>query len=314
MDIKWIINLSLSGTKGSKEDEINRRIAFSNVVFLSLPVVYLTFMIIDFRSFNQPIRSLEFDQFIVPIEIGVCFLCIWLNRKGYVHFSRILFLITWPFLLHLIPIKLLHAPLDYYIAFPFGMVFHALLIQVMISHRREPILFWAFLIPNFITTVFAGQILVHFVESGIEPNELVNDRYYRLDIILYWLLFSLVMYYILLVVERYIHKMNASNNLIQEQSEELKTLNQNLADEVKIRTHELEEQNEKLMGYAYYNAHLLRGPFCRIQGLIKLMTMMDDQKEISSEVLPRLDENIQELEHVISQIQLIVDSEKKIQN
>jgi signal transduction histidine kinase len=307
---KWIIDLSHSGNLDDKQDDVSRRITFSNVVFIALPVVYLIFMIVDYQSFLQPISSLRFDQLIVPIEMGICFFGLWLNRKGFIHFSRMLFLLTWPFFLHLIPIWLLQTPPDYYLAFPIGMIFHAILIQLMVSHRKEPVLFWSLIIPNFLTTISTGKVLAFFVSEGSQPNEIIYDPYYFLDALLYWLLFNLVMYYILLVVERYIKKVNTSSKLIAKQSSELRVLNQNLEQKVHERTRELEAQYEKLKGYAFYNAHLLRGPFCRIQGLLQLMSMTDKLEEDTLEVMPRLEESVRELEGVIKKIKVIVDQDK----
>lgn len=306
---RWVIDLSHWGNLDDKQDDVSRRITFSNVVFIALPVVYLIFMIVDYQSFLQPVSSLRFDQLIVPIEMGICFFGLWLNRKGFIHFSRMLFLLTWPFFLHLIPIWLLQTPPDYYLAFPIGMIFHAILIQLMVSHRKEPVLFWGLIIPNFLTTVSTGKILDFFVAEGSRPNEIIFDPYYFLDVLLYWLLFNMVMYYILLVVERYIRKVNDSNKLIAEQSNELKLLNQGLEQKVHQRTKELESQYEKLKGYAYYNAHLLRGPFCRIQGLLLLLSMSHDQEEELKEVMPRLEESVNDLEDVIKKIKVIVDTD-----
>jgi signal transduction histidine kinase len=147
------------------------------------------------------------------------------------------------------------------------------------------------------------------VAEGSRPNEIIFDPYYFLDVLLYWLLFNMVMYYILLVVERYIRKVNDSNKLIAEQSNELRLLNQGLEQKVHERTKELESQYEKLKGYAYYNAHLLRGPFCRIQGLLQLMSMSHDQEEELKEVMPRLEESVNDLEDVIKKIKVIVDTD-----
>ncbi len=307
---QWILGLLNSGARDNREDDIIRRVTFSNVIFLALPVVYFIFMVIDYKTYFQPFAKLRFDQFIVPIEIGICFFGLWLNKRGHINVSRILFLITWPFFLHLIPIALLHTPPDYYLAFPFGMVFHAVLIQLMISHRKEPLFFWGFILLNFVTLVLVSDILVYFVEDTAMPNELVNDPYYLLDCILYWLLFNLVTYYVLLVIERYIRKLNDSTQLIENQRKELLNLNMDLEKKVLNRTEKLEQQNKKLRGYAYYNAHLLRGPFCRIQGLIQLMGMTGNSEEISLEVMPRLNENLKELEGVISKIRNIIDEEQ----
>jgi light-regulated signal transduction histidine kinase (bacteriophytochrome) len=130
-----------------------------------------------------------------------------------------------------------------------------------------------------------------------------------LDTILYWLLFNLVMFYILEVIEKYLKKLNSSYMLIEQQRNELKALNHDLEHQVRQRTSSLENQNKKLRGYAYYNAHLLRGPFCRIQGLVNLLNTIENTEEKDGEIMPRLSENIHELESVISKIQLIVNTE-----
>ena len=307
--LHWLSDLNRFGIRDASEGEISRRIAFSNVIYISLPAVYLLFMIIDFQSFFQPLSTLRFDQFIVPIEIAICLFCLWLNKKNVTTLSRILFLVTWPFFMHLIPIMLLETPIDYYLAFPFGLVFHALLFQLMVTYRKEPFLFWALIIVNFVTVVFATQILIFFLAAGVQPNPIVFDDYFLLDTVLYWLLFNLVMFYILEVIEKYLKKLNSSYVLIEAQRNELKALNHDLEHQVRQRTSSLENQNKKLRGYAYYNAHLLRGPFCRIQGLVHLLNTIESTEEKEGEIMPRLSENIQELETVIKKIQLIVNSE-----
>lgn len=311
-NFQWLYNLTRLGTFPEAEDDISRRIIFSNVIFISLPLVYLIFMIIDYESFLQPIHLLRFDQFIVPIVIFICVCCLVLNKVRFTKFSRIIFIILWPFLLHIIPIKLLETPLDYYIAFPFGIVFHSLLIQLMFSHLKEWFLFWFCLVLNFAVLVFASDILIYFVNPENLPNELAMDRYYTLDGILYWLLFNLVMFYVLYVVETYIKKVNDSKKMIESQKEKLNQLNQNLEGIVKKRTIELEKQNTKLVNYAYYNAHLLRAPFCRIKGLVHLQELLKDTDGSTNEVELRLRDSIDEFEEVIIKINEIVHEENTI--
>lgn len=160
MKFKWLFDLSILGVSLESENDIGRRVAFSNIVFLTLPIVYFIFMLFDFQSYLQPIQDLRFDQFIVPIVIGVCILCLWLNKINWTTISRVLFLIMWPLLLHLIPIKILQTPADYYLAFPMGIIFHSVLIQLMFSQLEEPFMFWFFIAVNFLTMVFVLDILL----------------------------------------------------------------------------------------------------------------------------------------------------------
>jgi hypothetical protein len=307
--LRRVFNLSKLGIHKDVDDEVSRRIAFSNVVFISLPLVYLLFMAIDFNSFWQPISILRFDQFIVPIVILLCVFCLWLNKEGVTVFSRILFIVLWPALLHIIPIILLSTPPDYYIAFPFGLIFHSILIQLVFSHRKEPFIFWSFLTTNFIILFFAPEILAAFVETGVQPNEIVFNKYFLLDNILYWLLFNLVMFYILLVVEEYIRRVNLDKSLIENQKEELDVLNTELKQLVAERTLHVEEKDLKLKDYAFYNSHLLRAPFCRVQGLVQLLKMTKEGTEMNDEIMERLDESLVELHEVIKNIKNIVENE-----
>src|SRR5688572_3867436 len=107
MQFKWLFNLVGLGVNLEARNDIGRRVGFSNIVFLTLPVVYIIFMLFDLGSYLQPLQDLRFDQFIVPIVIGVCVFCLWLNRVNFTTTSRLLFIISWPILLHFIPIQIL---------------------------------------------------------------------------------------------------------------------------------------------------------------------------------------------------------------
>lgn len=54
-------------------------------------------------------------------------------------------------------------------------------------------------------------------------------------------------------------------------NEEIKRINGSLEQEVMIRSQKIEQQNKKLIDYAYFNAHNVRGPLARILGLSYLM-------------------------------------------
>jgi len=306
--LKWVLNLTRQGVSPDYDDDVSRRIVFSNVVFVSLPLVYLIFMAIDYDSYTIPISELRFDQLVVPIIIAICIFGLWLNHIGLSKISRILFLALWPLLLHIIPIKLLDTPSDYYLAFPFGIVFHAMLIQLMFSYRSEWKLFSLFMALNLVSMLLSPSILYHFDLDHDIPEAMIKFKYYFLDGILYWLLFNMVTFYILLVIESYIKRISNSKDLIEKQKEELKGLNQNLEALVSHRTIELEEQYHKLRQHAFFNAHLLRGPFCRVKGLIYLQTITQVDSIDQQELNARLIESLEELDARIQEIQKLVET------
>jgi light-regulated signal transduction histidine kinase (bacteriophytochrome) len=96
-----------------------------------------------------------------------------------------------------------------------------------------------------------------------------------------------------------------SNESLQGLNNKISGWNETLEETVTKRTQKIETQNNRLKEYAFYNAHKLRGPFCRIKGLIMLLEIVNDEHE--KENIERLvEESVKELESVIQEIQEIV--------
>jgi signal transduction histidine kinase len=324
---KFLLKVISQGTNADYLDHRNRRIIYTNIIYFSLPVVYLTFVLIDIKSFLVPIQDLAWDQFIFLVEIVVCLLGIYMNKLGLSLIGRLVFLLTWPFLLHIIPIWHQHSPIDYYLAFPIAIIFHAVLIQLMFSIRYERLFFWPFMIANFLLLMSAPILLTFFADSSTTGlTEFVSDTYYLLDSILYWLLFSLVTFSLVRAIDNLFDQVGRDQLIIEDQKEELAAMNEelvqsneslqdlnnkisgwneNLEETVKRRTREIEEQNTKLKEYAFYNAHKLRGPFCRIKGLVMLRELVAEEGE-KKYIESLIDQSIRELELVIDEIQEIV--------
>lgn len=325
--IHRIIN---QGTSNDPLDHRNRRIIYTNIIYISLPIVYLIFVLIDLDTYLGPVQNLEWDQFIFIVEIIVCLLGVYLNRVGYSIMGRFIFLVTWPLLLHIIPIWHQQTPSDYYLAFPVGIIFHGVLIQLMFSIQNERLFFWPLILSNFLLLIFSIDLLLFFAgPTSSEIVEMVSDRIYLLDCILYWLLFSLVTYFLVRAIDTLFDKVGEDQLIIADQKEELAAINEELTqsneslmglnnkislwnetleETVAKRTREIEQQNEKLREYAFYNAHNLRAPFCRIQGLVMLSKMASDEQE-RRHIESLLNTSINELDMVISDIQKIVNEE-----
>jgi len=93
--------------------------------------------------------------------------------------------------------------------------------------------------------------------------------------------------------------LQASNEEIQAQAEEIQIINDNLELIVQARTHELETKNEALKEYAFINAHKLRSPVASILGLMNLMnkTNLDDE---ASTIAEHMVKSTQQLDQVIA--------------
>jgi len=146
-------------------------------------------------------------------------------------------------------------------------------------------------------------------DISINLNEMVQSPYYMLDIILYWLLFTMVSNFLVNSVDKLLDRLTLANQQIELQKEELSAINETLEATVQVRTARIEEQNKKLRDHAFYNAHILRGPFCRIKGLLLLQSL--PEAEGDTPVINRyLNDAVNELNAVIGEIQKIVHDDE----
>ncbi len=95
--------------------------------------------------------------------------------------------------------------------------------------------------------------------------------------------------------------LNASNEAIKMQAEEIRSINENLESLVRQRTHELEKKNQALEEYAFINAHKLRAPVASILGLIPIFKSLPLEKE-GKEVLHHLQESTLKLDSIVHSI------------
>jgi signal transduction histidine kinase len=84
-------------------------------------------------------------------------------------------------------------------------------------------------------------------------------------------------------------ELRASQEELLASQEELTQINENLNDLVKERTLTIIDQNKKFVHHAFINAHKVRSPLARIQGLVNLL----------SYEAPRLTENGQEIQRLL---------------
>lgn len=107
-------------------------------------------------------------------------------------------------------------------------------------------------------------------------------------------------------------QLNESANLLYEQNQELATreeetraLNDNLEALVDERAELMEKKNLELAEYAFINAHMLRGPLCRVMGLLSLMEKEPhlypaEQVAHARAVAHAIDQQIREINRVVS--------------
>jgi len=95
--------------------------------------------------------------------------------------------------------------------------------------------------------------------------------------------------------------LNASNEAIKSQAEEIKNINENLESIVSQRTEELKKKNRLLEEYAFINAHKLRAPVASILGLIPMLKNLPLSGE-GKEVLRHLQDSTDKLDDIVHSI------------
>jgi two-component system sensor histidine kinase/response regulator len=97
-------------------------------------------------------------------------------------------------------------------------------------------------------------------------------------------------------------ELKASEEQLLASSEKLRRINEDLNLVVEHRTAALRDQNEKLLQYAFINAHKVRGPLARILGMINLIGHEIKLTSKGDEMLNHLNLSAKELDDVLKEV------------
>jgi len=92
--------------------------------------------------------------------------------------------------------------------------------------------------------------------------------------------------------------------VIKAQHEEIQDIVRNQKEIIKDRTSEIFEKNKRLLHISALNAHNIREPLSRIQGLVGLFPHFSDQ-EIRSELIPKIESSAAEMDLVLQEVILM---------
>ncbi|MEJ1240538.1 hypothetical protein WBG78_20510 [Chryseolinea sp. T2] len=104
-------------------------------------------------------------------------------------------------------------------------------------------------------------------------------------------------------------ELRTSEEELRASQEELTLINENLNGLVKERTLAIIDQNKKLVHHAYINAHKVRSPLARIQGLVNLLGHeMPQLNESVKEIHRLLEESSTELDEILQEVRINLDA------
>lgn len=88
---------------------------------------------------------------------------------------------------------------------------------------------------------------------------------------------------------------------IKRKNKEIRNIVENQKKTIEERTHEIAEKNERLLKISALNAHNVREPLSRIQGLIPLFDIFDDDS-CRKELIPKLEKSAEEMDQVLREV------------
>ncbi len=100
-------------------------------------------------------------------------------------------------------------------------------------------------------------------------------------------------------------KIHGQNQELATREEETRAINENLESIVETKRSELEKKNLALSEFAFINAHMLRGPLCRVIGLLNLMEkdpakFQPDQIATIRNITDQIDKQVKTINSVLS--------------
>ncbi|SKB72128.1 hypothetical protein SAMN05660776_2710 [Salegentibacter holothuriorum] len=90
-------------------------------------------------------------------------------------------------------------------------------------------------------------------------------------------------------------------DVIKNQNKKINQIVENQKQTIADRTKEVVEKNEKLLRISALNAHNVREPLSRIQGIVQLYDVFDD-KTCREELLPKLKQSSEEMDQVLQEV------------
>jgi len=103
-------------------------------------------------------------------------------------------------------------------------------------------------------------------------------------------------------------ELRTSEEELRASQEELTLINENLNGLVQERTLTIIDQNKKLVHHAFINAHKVRSPLARIQGLVNLLNYEEHQLNDNTKLIHRLlEESSTELDDILREVRTNLD-------
>lgn len=90
------------------------------------------------------------------------------------------------------------------------------------------------------------------------------------------------------------------NTIIKENNKEIERIQSQLQQIIEDRTQEIEKENQRLIEYAFINAHLVRAPLANMLGLQGLVESKDSKQGQLKEKMEKMDQTVRKIGGILS--------------
>ncbi len=181
-----------------------------------------------------------------------------------------------------------------------------LLLITILSQRRVRLVYYALISIVLVVGAWCSLVAPHWIQ-----NNRIGDPIYLVGL-------HVMLRFVLIVVNSFTirrefvkenkvtrelnSQLIAANGAVEDQKAALEKINAQLDELVQNRTEKIKKLNLKLIDYAYFNAHKVRGPVARILGLINLLNFEDIDEQERIVYLNKLRDCVEDLDLVIREI------------
>ena len=320
--VRFWRQVSRLGVEGPEDQDFSdrkvRTLGLTNQICVVLSAIFLLVVITD------PLLLRRFDASTGRYLIGLitCMVCLLCNARRWYTASRLLLVVVIPFLFLAYP-ALRHNTNEVSLLWmPTGITLYSMLPYLIFRWPEERVPFIVSILILLGFCIFSDQLLRLGSDPAFPVLDVIERHYfpYKRSILALWLFLNLPMIYFMILVRRYENRLQASHTEIAEkqvqildqnvelkaQQSQITAINQSLERKVQQRTEELKEQNDRLAEYAFINAHLLRAPLARIQGLVYLMELTEAMAH-NELLFQYLQEAVEEFSEVVQQINHLIE-------
>lgn len=297
------------GVTDTIDPELRRVTILSNGVYLVIRLISLFYLSMALLKESFEVITTNIITLTPIVVVCVCLLGLYLNLVKQYWLSRSLFMATWVvFTTLLIPFALGSIEFDF-IIIPVYAIISSVMVQIVFSWYRERWIYLFWMLITWLIIIFFVEYISYFRVPDDTTLIFVNGLLkWRIFIFMVAAFLNVVTLYMVQTNHRMRKELERQNFTVLQQNERLESqrisleeLTKRLADRVENRTHQLNQQNERISEYSYFNSHILRAPVSRIRGLVNLLSLpISNEEEIKVRKL--LTESMNELDDAIKTI------------